>query len=57
MALKGAYNAQNKNDWRINPGKIQTVFGSPIEKKDYEKMDIDTLSNRVKREIQKMIDN
>ena len=57
VALKGAYNAQNKNDWRINPGKIQTVFGSPIEKKDYEKMDIDTLSNRVKREIQKMIDN
>ena len=57
VALKGAYNAQNKNDWRINPGKIQTVFGSPIEKKDYEKMDIDTLSNWVKREIQKMIDN
>ena len=56
VALKGAYNAQNKNDWKINPGTIQTVFGSPIEKKDYEKMDIDTLSNRVKREIQKMLD-
>ena len=57
VALKGAYNAQNKNDWKINPGTIQTVFGSPIEKKDYEKMDIDTLSNRVKREIQKMLDS
>ena len=57
VALKGAYNAQNKNDWRINPGRLQTVFGSPIEKKDYEKMDILTLSNHVKSEIQKMIDS
>tara|TARA_B100001778_G_scaffold329190_1_gene329775 strand:- start:463 stop:1170 length:708 start_codon:yes stop_codon:yes gene_type:complete len=57
VALKGAYNAQNKNDWRINPGRLQTVFGSPIEKKDYEKMDILALSNHVKSEIQKMIDS
>ena len=57
VALKGAYNAQNKNDWRINPGAIETIFGSPIENKDYEKMDILTLSNHVKSEIQKMIDS
>ena len=57
VALKGAYNAQNKNDWRINPGAIETIFGSPIENKDYEKMDILTLSNQVKSEIQKMIDS
>ncbi len=56
LALKGAYEAQNKNDWRINPGKIKTVFGKPIPKEDYEKMDIDQLSKRVKKEIQKMLD-
>ena len=49
--------AQNKNDWRINPGAIETIFGSPIENKDYEKMDILTLSNQVKVEIQKMLDS
>ena len=57
VALKGGYAAQNKNDWRIKPGTIKTEFGNPIQKKDYEKMDIVTLSNRVKHEIQKMIDS
>ena len=57
IALKGAYEAQNKNHWRINPGKIKTIFGSPIEKKEYKNMDIDGLSKRVKNEIQKMLDN
>ena len=57
VALKGAYAAQIKNDRRIKPGTIKTEFGNPIQKKDYEKMDIVTLSNRVKHEIQKMIDS
>lgn len=55
LALKGAYNAKNKNDWRINPGKISAVFGKPIEQKDYENIDIEELKNKVKFEIQKML--
>ena len=57
IALKSAYEAQNKNDWRIKPGIIITKFGQPIEKKDFEKMKIDQLSLKVKKEIQKMIDS
>jgi 1-acyl-sn-glycerol-3-phosphate acyltransferase len=56
VALKGAYEAQNKNHWRIKPGKLKTVFGQPIEKNEYEMMDIDQLSKKVKNEIQKMLD-
>jgi 1-acyl-sn-glycerol-3-phosphate acyltransferase len=56
VALKGAYEAQNKNHWRIKPGKLKTVFGQPIEKNEYETMDIDQLSKKVKNEIQKMLD-
>ena len=56
VALKGAYEAQNKNHWRIKPGKLKTVFGQPIEKNEYEVMDIDQLSKKVKNEIQKMLD-
>ena len=55
LALKGAYKAKNKNDWRINPGKISTVFGKPIEQKDYENIDIEELKNKVKSEIEKML--
>ena len=57
IALKGAYEAQNKNDWRIKPGIIITKFGQPIEKKDFEKMNINQLSQKVRKEIQKMLDN
>ena len=56
VALKGAYEAQNKNRWRIKPGKLETVFGQPIEKNEYEMMNIDQLSKKVKYEIQKMLD-
>jgi 1-acyl-sn-glycerol-3-phosphate acyltransferase len=57
IALKGAYEAQNKNDWRIKPGKIKTIFGEPIDKKHYANMSIDELSIKVKIEIQKMLDD
>lgn len=56
VALKGAYEAQNKNRWSIKPGKLETVFGEPIKKNEYEMMDIDQLSKKVKNEIQKMLD-
>ena len=56
IALKGAYEAQNKNDWRIKPGKIKTIFGEPIDKNHYAKLSIDELSIKVKIEIQKMLD-
>ena len=56
IALKGAYEAQNKNDWRIKPGKIKAIFGEPIDKNHYANMSIDELSIKVKIEIQKMLD-
>ena len=56
IALIGAYEAQNKNDWRIKPGKIKTIFGEPIDKNQYANMSIDELSIKVKIEIQKMLD-
>jgi len=55
VGLKGAYQAKNKKDWRIKPGILTTVFGKPITQAEYENMSIEVLSNKVKNEIKKMI--
>ena len=55
MGLKGAYQAKNKKDWRIKPSILTTVFGKPITQAEYENMSIEVLSNKVKNEIKKMI--
>mgnify|MGYP001069888011 CR=1 FL=1 len=36
---------------------IKEISNSPLVKKEYKNMDIDELSNRVKNEIQKMLDS
>jgi len=56
VGLKGAYEAKNKNDWRIKPSILTTVFGKPITQDHYVNMTVEKLSEKVKIEIQKMID-
>ena len=56
IGLKGAYKAKNKKDWRIRPSILTTVFGEPITQSHYENMTVDMLAEKVKMEIQTMID-
>jgi 1-acyl-sn-glycerol-3-phosphate acyltransferase len=56
VGLKGAYQAKNKKDWRIKPSVLTIVFGQPITKVQYANMSIDTLSKKVKSEIEEMLD-
>jgi len=55
VGLLGAYQAKSKNDWRIRPGVLTTVFGEPIEKKDFEELSLDELRNLVKGKITELI--
>jgi 1-acyl-sn-glycerol-3-phosphate acyltransferase len=55
IGLKGAYKAKNKKDWRIRPSILTTVFGEPITQSHYENMTVDMLAEKVKMEIQTMI--
>ncbi|MBT4784371.1 MAG: hypothetical protein HOO21_03390, partial [Candidatus Marinimicrobia bacterium] len=48
--------AKNKNDWRIKPSILTTVFGKPITQDHYANMTVERLKDKVKIEIQKMID-
>ena len=38
------------------PGKLTAVFGNPIPEDDYKNIDIDTLKEKVKFEIQNILD-
>ena len=51
LGLVGAFEAKNKNDWRVRPGVLSTIFGDPITKKDYEDLSIEDLRDLVRSKI------
>jgi 1-acyl-sn-glycerol-3-phosphate acyltransferase len=55
VGLVGAYNAKNKNDWRIRPGVLTTVFGDPITYDEYKDLSLDDLRNMVRVKIANLI--
>ena len=56
VGLVGAYNAKSKNDWRIRPGVLTTVFGEPIKKKEYEHLSLSELQELIRGKISTLID-
>ena len=51
LGLVGAFEAKNKNDWRVRPGVLSTIFGDPITKKEYEDLSIEDLRDLVRSKI------
>ena len=56
VGLIGAYKAKNKNDWRIKPGVLTTVFGDPIVQAEYEHLSLNELQELVREKISILID-
>ncbi|MDP6339106.1 MAG: lysophospholipid acyltransferase family protein [Candidatus Marinimicrobia bacterium] len=56
VGLLGAYKAKNKNDWRIKPSVLTTVFGDPIKEEDYKHLTLDELRDLIKEKITELID-
>lgn len=57
VGLIGAFEAKKKTDWRIKPGILKIRFGSPITVKDYVNETIESLSERIRKEIIHLITN
>lgn len=55
VGLIGAYQAKNKNDWRLKPGILTTVFGDPITHEQYKNLSIDELRSLVRVKIKSLI--
>ena len=56
VGLIGAYKAKNKNDWRIKPGVLTTVFGDPIVQAEYEHLSLNELQEIVREKISILVD-
>jgi len=57
VALIGAFEAKNKNDWRVKPGVLSTRFGDPITKKNYDELSVEELRDLVRLKISELINN
>jgi len=57
VALIGAFEAKNRNDWRVKPGILSTIFGEPITQKEYDDLSVADLCDLVRSRISELINN
>ena len=55
VGLIGAYRANIRNSWIINPGKLTAVFGEPITPQDYKDMSVEELRDLTKERISELL--
>ena len=55
VGLIGAYRANVRNSWIVNPGKLTTVFGEPITPQDYKDMSVEELRDLTRERISELL--
>ena len=55
VGLVGAYRANVRNSWIVNPGKLTTVFGEPISPQDYKDMSVEELRDLTRERISELL--
>ena len=55
VGLIGAYRANKRTSWQINPGRLTTVFGAPITADQYSNMSVEELRDFTKNTISDLI--
>jgi 1-acyl-sn-glycerol-3-phosphate acyltransferase len=55
IGLIGAYRANKRTSWTINPGRLTLVFGNPITADDYANLSVEQLRDFTKDTISKLI--
>jgi 1-acyl-sn-glycerol-3-phosphate acyltransferase len=55
VGLVGAYRANVRNSWIINPGKLTTVFGEPITPKDYKDLSVEELRDLTRSRVANLL--
>ena len=56
VIINGAYEAKNKSDWRLTPGKINIYFSDIIHHDFYAEMSINDLRDYVREKIKDFVD-
>jgi 1-acyl-sn-glycerol-3-phosphate acyltransferase len=55
VGLIGAYRANVRNSWIVNPGKLITVFGEPIAPADYKDLSVEELRDLTKSRVSNLL--
>ena len=55
IGLIGAYRANKRTSWTINPGRLTLVFGDPITAEDYSNLSVEELRDITKERIGSLI--
>ena len=55
IGLIGAYRANKRTSWTINPGRLTLVFGDPITAEDYSNLSVEELRDVTKERIGSLI--
>ena len=55
VGLIGAYRANVRNSWIVNPGKLTTVFGEPITPEDYKDLSVEELRDLTKKRVSELL--
>ena len=55
VGLIGAYRANVRTSWVVNPGKLTTVFGEPITPEDYRNLTVEELRDLTKKRISELL--
>jgi 1-acyl-sn-glycerol-3-phosphate acyltransferase len=55
VGIQGAFDAKNKNDWRLTPGILTLHFGELIKKEEYNNMTVEQLRDFTRNKISELI--
>ena len=57
VGLVGAYRANKRTSWTINPGRLIFVFGTPITSEEYSNLSVEQLRDLTKEKIVSLVKN
>ena len=57
IGIIGAFESNVRTSWIINPGRLKTVFGSPITPDQYSHLSIEDFRDLVKAEVVKLVED
>ena len=57
VGLIGAYRANKRTSWVINPGRLTLAFGTPITSDQYSNLSVEELRDLTKEKIVSLVNN
>ena len=57
IGIVGAFESNVRTSWIINPGRLKTIFGTPITPDQYSHLSIEEFRDLVKGQVVKLVED